>query len=232
MKTVDLKVSERRAAGSAEARRLRRTGMIPGVFYGGGNESIPLSIDARVLKKALAGEGGNVILNLTIDGRDGTHPAILKEYQSDALGRGLLHVDFMEIRMDKPIEASVHIELTGTAAGVSEGGVMDQTLREVRVRCLPADIPSSIAYAVDGMEIGDSIKVGDLAPPPEVEILDEEDIAVASVIPPTILKEEPTEEELEEELEEGEEAEAAEGEEAAAGEEGEAESEAAEPEQG
>ncbi len=232
MKTIDLQVKERRRKGSAEARRLRRAGVIPGVFYGGGKEGIPLSVEAAVLKKAVAGEGGNVILNLSFEGKDKTYPAILKDHQSDPLDRGLLHVDFMEIRMDEPIEASVHIELTGTAAGVSEGGVMDQTLREVRVRCLPADIPPGIIFAVDEMEIGDSIKVSDLVPPAEVEIIDELEIAVASVIPPTILKEEPTEAELEEGLEEGEEAEAAEGEEGAEAEEGKAGSEAAEPGQG
>lgn len=233
MKTVDLEVKPRQSTGSANARRMRREGQVPGVFYGGGKESVPLVVEAASLKKALGHERGNVIINISFEGSSESHAAILKEYQSDPLGRGLLHIDFMEIRMDKPIEAAVHIELTGTAAGVKEGGVMDQTLREVLVRCLPADMPAAFEFAVDELVIGDSIRVADLTPPPNVEILDDEEMAVASVIPPTILKEEPTEEELEEELAEGEEAEAegeaaaeGEGEEAEAGAEGEAQEEA------
>ncbi len=228
MKTVDLEVKERRSAGSAEARRMRRSGMVPGVFYGAGRDSIPLSVEAAALKRALGRERGNVIVNLNFADRGETHAAILKDYQSDPLGRGLLHVDFLEVRMDRPIEATVPIGLTGTAAGVREGGVMDQTLREVQVRCLPADIPQVIEYDVDVMEIGDSIRVSDLQPPEGVEILDDGEAAVASVLPPTILKEEPTEAELEAEAEEAEEA-AAEGEEAPEAEEegAEAESEAA-----
>lgn len=225
MKKVDLTVKERDSLGSSEARRMRKTGNIPGVFYGSGSDGIPLAVDVRALKQALGRERGNVILSLSFEGKKETYPAILKDYQSDPLGRGLLHVDFMEIRMDKPIEASIHIELTGTAAGVSEGGVMDRTMREVRIRCLPADMPESFEYAVDGMEIGDSIRISDLTVPAGVEVLDDEEAAVASIIPPTILKEEPTEAELaEEELEEGEEGEVEAGEEKAEGEAAEAES--------
>ena len=220
MKKVDLNVKERQGFGSAEARRIRRSGLIPGVFYGAGRDSVPLAVESSLLKRAIGHERGNVIINLSIDGKQETHPTILKDYQSDPLGRGLLHVDFMEIRMDKPIEAAIRLELTGSAFGVREGGVMDQTLREVQVRCLPADMPASIEYDVVEMDIGDSIRVGDLVAPANVEILDEEAAAVASIIPPTILKEEPTEEELAE-LAEGEAAEGEEGE-AAEGEEGEA----------
>lgn len=224
MKTVDLEVKKRQSSGSAEARRMRKRGHVPGVFYGKGQDTVSLMVESSALKKALGHERGNVIINLSIDGSSESHAAILKDYQSDPLGRGLLHVDFMEIRMDQPIEAAVHIELTGNSAGVREGGVMDQTLREVHVRCLPVDMPAVIEFAVEELEIGDSIRVADLIPPANVEILDDEEMAVASVIPPTILKEEPTEEELEAELAEGEEAEAeaeaaaeGEGEEAEAG---------------
>ncbi len=231
MKKVELSVKERQGFGSAEARRMRRTGVIPGVFYGGGRDSVPLEVESSLLKKAIGRERGNVIINLSIEGRQETYPTILKDYQSDPLGRGLLHVDFMEIQMDKPIEASIRLELTGSAYGVREGGVMDQTLREVQVRCLPADMPESIEYDVSEMDIGDSIRVSDLVVAAEVEILDDEESAVASIIPPTILKEEPTEEELEEELEEGEEGEAVEGEEAEEAGEGESESASGEGEE-
>lgn len=230
MKKVELTVKERDSFGSPESRRLRRTGWIPGVLYGTG-DSKPLAVDERELRKVLSSSRGNVIISLTFEGGKKAHPSILKEYQPDPVGAGLLHVDFLEIRMDKPIEANVRLELVGTSAGVQEGGILDQSLREVTVRCLPADMPEVIEYDISEMNIGDSIHVSDLVAPEKVEILNDPEMGVASVITPTILKEEVEEELTEEEIEalaaaeeagEGAE-EAAPAEEEAAGEEKEAE---------
>ncbi len=211
MKKVELKVRERDNFGSAESRRLRSSGWIPGVLYGGGNSSVPLAVEAKSLKKALGREGGSAILSLAFDGKKKEHPAILKEYQSDPAGRGLLHVDFMEVRMDQPVEATVRLELVGNAAGVRDGGILDHSLRELHVRCLPGDIPEAVNYDVEQMQIGDSIKVADIPVPPKVEILNDPDSQVASVIPPTIVREEAAPEEAEEEAaaKEGAEVEAA-----------------------
>ncbi len=211
MKKVELKVKERQSFGSSESRRLRQSGWIPGVLYGGGNSSVPLAVEAKSLKKALGREGGSAIISLTFEGKKKEHPVILKEYQNDPVGRGLLHVDFMEVRMDQPVEATVRLELVGSAAGVREGGVLDHSLRELHIRCLPGDIPEGVHYDVEQMQIGDSVKVGDIPIPPRVEILNDPDSQVASVIPPTIVKEEAAAEEAEEEAaaEEGAEAEEA-----------------------
>jgi large subunit ribosomal protein L25 len=225
MKKVGLTVKERDDFGSPESRRLRKTGWIPGVLYGAG-DSMPLAVDERELRKVLSSSRGNVIIALSFEGKKKEHPAILKEYQADPIGTGLLHVDFLEIKMDKPIEANVLLDLVGTPAGVQEGGILDQNVREINVRCLPADMPEVIEYDVAEMNIGDSIRVSDLVAPEKVEILNDAEMGVASIITPTILVEEEPEEELtEEELEalaaaeeagEGEEGEpAGEGEEAA-----------------
>lgn len=178
---------------------MRKGGWIPGVLYGGGNSSIPLSVEEKALRRALGRDSGGAILSLTFEGKKKAHPAILKEYQADPVNSALLHVDFMEVRMDRPIEAVVRVELAGTAAGVREGGIMDHSLREVHVRCLPTDIPEHIGYDVEEMQIGDAIRVGDLMPPAGVEILNDSETTVASVIPPTVLKEEVPAEEVEEE---------------------------------
>jgi large subunit ribosomal protein L25 len=216
MNKIDLIVKERESFGSAEGRRMRRTGWVPGVLYSEGNEAVALTVEEKALLRAVGREGGSVILNLTFEGKKKAHPAILKEYQADPLGRGMLHVDFMEVRMDQPVEAHVRLELTGQALGVRDGGIMDQSLRELQIRCLPGDIPETMHYDVEQMVIGDSIKVSDLTPPPGVEILNDAESQVASVIPPTIIKEEVTEEVEEgaEAAEAGEEKPAAEGEEA------------------
>ncbi len=190
MKKVELKVRERESFGSAESRRLRRSGWIPGVLYANGDSSTPLAVEEKSLKRALGSDGGSAILTLTFEGKKKEHPAILKEYQANPLGRGVMHVDFMEVRMDQPVEAVVRLELEGNPAGLRDGGILDHTLRELHVRCLPGDIPESIHHGIEEMQIGDSLKVGDIAMPANVEILNEPDSQVASIMAPTLVKEE------------------------------------------
>lgn len=220
MKKVSVKVKERDSFGSPESRRLRNQGWIPGVLYGGGNDGTPLSVEEKALKHALGHERGNVLLELTFEGKDKAHSAILKEYQNDPRSGSLLHVDFLEVRMDQPIESTVHIELTGTAQGVRDGGILDHGLRELHIRCLPTVMPSQVEVDVAALNIGDSVRVSDVTAPEGVEILDDPDTHVAGVMAPKLVVEEVPAEELEE----GAEA-AAEGEAAAAGEEKAAEGE-------
>lgn len=222
MKQVDLKVKERDSFGGPEARRLRRQGWVPGVLYGGGNDSMPLQVEEKELRQAMGRERGNVILNLAFEGKKKSQLAMLKEYQSDPVTGTLLHLDFIEIKMDQPIDSTVHIELIGQAQGVRDGGIMDHALRELHIRSLPTDIPASISCEVEGLTIGDSVRVADLQAPAGVEILDDPETLVAAVMAPKIVVEEVPEEEIEAEAEEGAEA-AAEGEapaEKPAGEEG------------
>jgi len=213
MKKVEVTVKERDSFGSPESRRLRKEGWIPGVLYGGGGDGKPLSVEAKALKRALGHERGNVILELTFDEQKKAHPAILKEYQNDPISGHLLHVDFMEVRMDQAIDSTVRVELAGAAAGVKEGGILDHGLRELHIRCLPADMPGHFEADVSELNIGDSMRVSELTPPAGVEILDDPEVHIASVLAPKLV--------VEEVAEEGEEgaAAAAEGEAAPAGEE-------------
>lgn len=196
MKRVELKVKERESFGSPEARRMRREGRIPGVLYGSGNSSTPLSVEERALRQALGRERGSVILKLTIEGKGKPQLAMIKEYQSDPVTGGLLHLDFIEVKMDRPIDSTVHVELTGQAQGVRDGGIMDHALRELHIRSLPDDIPAGIECNVEELGIGDSLRVSDLAVPGGVEILDDPETLVAAVMAPKIVVEEvPAEEE-------------------------------------
>jgi len=217
MKKVELTVKERDSFGSPESRRMRNEGWIPGVLYGGGKVSKPLTVEAKALKQALGrGQRGNVILDVTFEGQSETHPAIVKEYQNDPISGHLLHVDFLEVRMDQPIESTVRVELVGTAQGVKDGGILDHGMRELHIRCLPTNMPGEIEVDVSALNINDSLRVSEVPAPEGVEILDDPEAHVAGVMAPKLVVEE-------EEVVEGEEgaegAATAEGEAASAGEE-------------
>jgi large subunit ribosomal protein L25 len=200
-------VAQREELGSAESRRLRKKGLVPGVLYGNG-EPISISIAERELRRAL-------------DGKGETRASILKEYQVDPVRGGVTHVDLQEVRLDRAITASVTVLLLGgeDAPGVREGGVLSQPLREVNVEALPLEVPEHLDIDVSAMDLGDTLRISDLTTPEGVTLLDDAELVIATVTAPTkVVEPEPTEEELAE----GEEGELAEGEEAAEGEAGEA----------
>ena len=168
--TTKLAVSSRAAEGSRAARRLRRSGRVPGIVYGGGGESVSFDVDARELRLALAGSGA--VLDLSVDGGKAT-PVVLKEAQRDPVRGETVHVDLLRVRLDEAIHAVVPLELTGVedAPGVKEGGVLEQITRELNVQALPTAIPESIVHDVGEMEIGDTIALAALAAPEGVTLL-------------------------------------------------------------
>ena len=154
--STKLEVRSRDAEGSRAARRLRRTGRVPGVLYGGGGESLGFDVDARELRLALARSGA--VLDLSIDGAKAT-PVVLKEAQRHPVRGETVHVDLLRVRLDQAIHAVVPLELTGVddAPGVKEGGILEQIVRELNVEALPTAIPESIVHEVGEMQIGDTI---------------------------------------------------------------------------
>jgi large subunit ribosomal protein L25 len=220
--TTKLDVNSRAAGGSRAARRLRRSGRVPGVLYGGGAEPVGFDADARELRLALAGSGA--VLDLSVDGTKPT-PVVLKEAQRHPVRGETTHVDLLRVRLDEKISAAVPIELTGVeeAPGVKEGGVLEQITREVNVEALPTAIPESIVHEIGEMQIGDTILLAALSAPADVTVLDDlEETVVATLSPPRLQAE--TAEEIEAETELVGEGEAeAEGEGEAASESGEAE---------
>jgi large subunit ribosomal protein L25 len=213
--TTKLNVNSRGAEGSRAARRLRRSGRVPGVVYGGGAESVGFDADARELRLALAGTGA--VLDLSVDGGRAT-PVVLKEAQRDPVRGQTIHVDLLRVRLDEAIHAVVPLELADVddAPGVKEGGVLEQITRELNVEALPTAIPESIVYAVGEMQIGDTILLTAIAAPDGVTLLDSmEETVVATLSPPRLQAEAEAEDEIEAETElvgeEGEEGEAAEG---------------------
>jgi large subunit ribosomal protein L25 len=215
---VKLKVQTRDSRGSAESRRLRADGLVPGVLYGNGGNAQPFCIEERELRKALTGDHGlHAILDVVLEGQQKAHHAVLKEYQLDPTRARLLHIDLQEVRLDQAIHTQVVVELIGESEGVKEGGVLSQIQREVNVEALPMEVPDRLELDVSGMRIGDTLRLSDLRVPEDAKLLDDPETVLATVTPPTKI-EEP--EVVEEELEEGElaEGEVPEGEEAPEGE--------------
>jgi large subunit ribosomal protein L25 len=208
---IRLEVKDRESRGSAEARRLRRQGLVPGVLYGRGKTPHAFCVEQRELRRALSGPSGlHAILDVVLDGQKTPHHAILKSYQQDPLRGGVTHIDLHEVRLDQPIQAQVSVHLVGEPRGVTEGGVLSQVSRDVRVEGLPMDIPEHLELDVTEMGIGDTMRLADLSPPEGITFLDDpEEVVLATVTLPTqIVEPEPEEEELEEgvEVPEGEEA--------------------------
>ena len=206
---TQLNVAARERMGSRESRRLRSQGFVPGVLYGRG-EPVAICVEERELRRALTGPAGlHSILDVQIDGTGKTHASILKEYQVDKVRGHVTHVDLQEVRLDQAIHASVSVHLLGgeDAPGVREGGVLSQPLRELNVEALPLEVPEHIDLDVSHMEIGGTLRVGDVHVPDGVKLLDDVETVVATVTAPTRVVEPEVEEEAAEE--EGVEGEAA-----------------------
>ena len=207
-------VQNRSILGSAESRRLRRQGLIPGVLYGR-EQPVAISIPERDLRAALTGEGGtNAVLDVVVD-TGKAHASVLKEYQLDRVRGTITHVDLQEVRLDQPIHATVPLHLTGEAAGEMEGGVLNQVVTEITVEALPMEVPAAVEFDVSGIHLGESAHLSQVALPDGVTLLDDGDAVFVSVTQPT-REEEPEPEEVAE----GEEGAVGEAAEEAAAEEG------------
>jgi large subunit ribosomal protein L25 len=183
-----LEVQERGRLGSPESRRLRRQGLVPGVLYGNGSPRA-FVVEERALRAALTTDSGlHAVLDVVLAGQEGTHPSILKEYQRHPIRGHVAHVDLQEVRLDRPIHAVVQIHLVGAedAPGVREGGVLSQPSTTVNVEALPMEVPESIDVDVSAMEMGDTLRLEDIAAPEGATLLDDpHDTVIATVTAPT-----------------------------------------------
>lgn len=193
--TTVLTISARDVEGSRATRRLRRQGLVPGILYGRGGDPLPFTVDARELSHALRASGA--VVELDLDGQKTS--AVLKDSQHHPVRGETTHVDFLRVDLTKPIEAVVPIELLGgdDAPGVKEGGILDQTMREVTVEALPNEIPESIQLDVSELSIGDSLPLSAAVVPDKVKLLDDPEATAATVLAPRLQVEE--EEGIEEE---------------------------------
>jgi large subunit ribosomal protein L25 len=191
--TTSLEAQRREVSNSRETRRLRRAGLVPGVVYGGGDEPVPFSVEARRLRQALAHAGA--VLDLSLDGAEAT-PVVVKDEQHDVVRGGIVHLDLLRVRLDQAIQATVALELTGAedAPGVTEGGVLEHVTREVTVEALPTELPDSITFDVSAMQINDTVTLEAVIAPAGVTLVDDlHETVVATLSPPRLQDEEESE---------------------------------------
>ena len=187
---LEITAQTRKRSGSADVRRLRKEGLLPGVLYGRGTENQNLKVDAKSFSKILSGSASdNILVNLLIEGSSDKQLALIQQVQHDYLKGGLLHVDFHAVNMNEEIHAQVPVEPQGDPIGVRQGGLLEVMLHTVEVRCLPKDLPSSIPVDVTDLELGKSVHIGDLPLPSGVSAVLESDVVVMICLEPRVAEE-------------------------------------------
>ena len=226
MEKIFLNAEKRVAIGKSDSRSMRRQNMLPAVLYSKGI-STPIKLQKKEIVKLIASGGGEhalITIKLGSDkGRKKEHFTIIKDYQLDPVRNELLHVDFLEISLEKNIKISTPIIITNEPIGVKKGGILQQQIRDVEIECLPTQIPDGIEVDVSSVDIGHSIHVSDLVIKEGITLLSDPQDVVLSVSAPVIeevappaeaeevtepelvKKAKPEEEEAEEEKEEKEE---------------------------
>jgi len=191
MKAVPLSVYKRQETGKGAARQLRMAGTIPGILYGEHTAPLPLSLNRHQISTILhKSTSEHILVDLTIDnGGGGPEMALLREVQHDPITEEILHVDFLHISPTRKIRVTVPVRLTGIADGVKNfGGILQHITRELEIDSLPADIPDLIDVDVTALGIGESLHVSELQLD-RVVVVTPSDRTIASVVPPTVIKE-------------------------------------------
>ena len=192
MATISIEAQTRDKASQGGLNLMRREGWIPAVLYGGSKgkeDNVSLKLDGKTFLKTIAGHStSSLILELKWEGQSAN--VLINEIQKEHLSSRPIHIDFHRVVMTKKLEVQVPIHLDGEAVGVKmSGGILEHITRDVRVSCLPKDIPERIHMDISALEIGQGLTVKDLKAPPGVEILSDPGQLVANVVAPTILEE-------------------------------------------
>lgn len=193
-----LEAEERPEQGSRNSRRLRRTGYVPGIVYGGDGDCTPFKVGARDLRAALI--SGSAVIDLKVGGA-GVRPVIVKDQQNHPVRGEVMHVDLLEVNLREKIQAPVRVDLVGAedAPGVTEGGIISQETNELNIEALPTDIPEAITVDVSHLEAAATLHLSEISAPEGVEFLDDPDETIIATV--TVPTEEPEEPEIEEETE-------------------------------
>lgn len=199
--SLTIKCERRDVFGKNASRRLRREGKVPAVLYGGNDPNTHLALQKKDIFGILRSESGeNTIFKTSFDSE--SIDTMIKEWQIDPVTDEILHIDLIQIAMDKAVRVSVPISVAGEAVGVkTEGGFVDLVTREVEVECLPGDIPEYIEVDISGLHLHQSFKIEDLSSPSGVEIVSEPQTLVVLIEAPTKEEEIVPEAEEEEEVE-------------------------------
>lgn len=180
--SITVQAKSRQPGTKNEARRVRKAGMVPATVYGAGKPPVSVSLDPKQIAQILHSKSGhNTIFELQMDGENAM--AMIVDWQNEPIKSSLLHVDVKRIAMDKKLTVNVPIVLVGEAYGVkTEGGILEQVLREIEIECLPSDIPDTIEVNVSELKSGQNLRVKDLPHGGSITFLTEEDEVVAHIV--------------------------------------------------
>jgi large subunit ribosomal protein L25 len=176
-----LKATERAVSQGSNLRRLRQEGNIPAVVYGRNSESKSISINSIEFLKTIRENGKNGVISLDVGGSQ--QDVMLTDYQQDHIKNEILHADFLAVDKSSKVNASVRINLVGEAAGVKDGGVMQQPVHEVNITSTPGSIPQSIDVDVTNLQVGENLTLADIKTG-NYEINDDESTVLVSILPP------------------------------------------------
>ncbi len=180
MEELNLKAEKRSMGTNGELNKLRRTGFIPGIIYGQNKPNIMVYLSKRAFLSVLH-KGKNPLFSLQV-GKTKEY-VIIKEKQVNPLKNEIIHLDFMRVSLKEKIEVKVGIKDIGIPQGVKEGGVLEQHIHEINIKCPAQSIPEAIDVTVEGLKIGDTVHVKDLVVPTDVEILEDKERIVFSIVP-------------------------------------------------
>jgi len=181
-----VKAEVRKGRGKSNAKSTRRAGLIPCVLYGRGIESLGIAISSRDWQRLRKNIKRNTILKMELnnDGNIEQRPVMIKDIQRGIVKNDVLHIDFIQVSMQRKIQVEIPINLVGEAKGLLNNGIVDQHLRTIMVECLPSVIPEKIDIDISNLDIGDSIHASEISIP-GVKILEHLDVAIVTVIPPS-----------------------------------------------
>ncbi|EKN70314.1 50S ribosomal protein L25/general stress protein Ctc [Neobacillus bataviensis LMG 21833] len=181
MSTV-LQAKERKELTYSALRKIRENGGIPAIIYGAKVESKPVSVSAADLTKTIRSAGRNGVISLDVDGSK--HDVVLTDYQEDAFKKAILHVDFLAVDKSSKINVDVRLVLVGEAAGVKDGGVLQQPVHQLSITSTPDNIPPQIEVDISNLQVGETVLAGDIPSAGGFTINHEDDEVIASILPP------------------------------------------------
>ena len=190
MITVELEVFNRESLGKQANKKYRKDGFIPAVIYGKNKDNLNILVDPIKLKKLLKNEAGeNTIIEMKLDKTDLKKNVLLKDAHLDTLTSDPLHLDFYEITEGMDVKVSAPLLFAGKPEGVKNGGVIQTLSNEIKIECLPTNIPNIIEIDISDLNIGDTLRVKDIKPMNGIEILSNPESTIISVLAPRLVVE-------------------------------------------
>ena len=188
-----LSVKLRKQTGKKATKQIRKEGLLPAVLYGQ-KDNLSIAVNPKELVKILKQKGRNTLINIDLKSDSiANRNVLLKEFQNHPLKKEWLHADFLEVDMSRPLKIRVPVRLTGASLGVKKGGILNHVIQELKVECLPENIPETITVSVDELDLEDAIRVSDLQVPEQITVLDSSTATVAVVHAEKIVEEKPAE---------------------------------------